>query len=118
MRAWGERCPGWQVEVSFERSLPEIRKLLAHAHTVFVDGTEDPSMAVDAFLQAVARLGEQRRYGVHRHDARRIGVVCPGRGSLLLFGPMCNDEWDAMFDRKLRRLRPNDAGQHGTRRAA
>ncbi|KKK48616.1 hypothetical protein LCGC14_3143320, partial [marine sediment metagenome] len=44
-----------QDEGSFERSLPEIRKLLRVSSTVLVDATEDPSQATDAFLQAVAR---------------------------------------------------------------
>ena len=46
---WASRCFDRRVDVSFERSLPEIRSLLPYADMVVVDATEDPSQATDAF---------------------------------------------------------------------
>jgi hypothetical protein len=102
VRAWAERHPGRQVAVSFERSLPEIRKLLARAHSAMVDGTEDGSLATDAFLQAVARLGAGAvtMYTEKMHDGLELFVRV--RGSPFLLGPMLDGEWDALFERSLR----------------
>jgi hypothetical protein len=99
---WAARHPDWQVETSFERSLPEIRTLLRSASVTIVDATEDPSQATDAFLQAVARLGATAvaMYSEAMHDGLELFVRV--RGSLYLLGPLSNEQWEEFFERPLR----------------
>ena len=98
---WALRRPGRQVDMSFERLLPEIRELLRHASAAMVDATEDPSQATDALLQAVARLGANAVavYTETTHDGLELFVRM--RGSLFLLGPLVDEQWDELFERLL-----------------
>jgi len=98
---WSMRHPERQVEASFERSLPEIRKLLRGAASAMVDATADPAQATDAFLQAVARLGANAvtMYTESMHDG--LELFARMRGSLFLLGPLWDEQWEELFDRLL-----------------
>lgn len=102
---WAAQHPERQVEASFERSLPEIRKLLRNAGASLVDATEDPSQATDAFLQAVARLGAGAvaMYSEASDDGLELFVRV--RGSLFILGPLFDEYWDEVFDCLSRRTR-------------
>ena len=116
VQAWAGRHPDCQVAVSYERSLPKIRKLLDHAQSTVVDGTDDPSLAADAFLQAVARLGTDAvtMYTEKTNDDLELFVRV--RGSPFLLGPMSEEEWDGLFEQSLPYMRP--AARLSTRLAA
>lgn len=99
---WSSRHPERQVETSFERSLPKIRKLLRKTGAAMVDATEDPGQATDALLQAVARLGAKTvaMYTETMHDGLELFVRV--RGSLFLLGPLFDEQWQGFFERLLR----------------
>jgi hypothetical protein len=96
---WTTRHSEWQLTISFEQSLPVIRKLLRDAGAAIVDTTEDPSQATNAFLQAVARLGANAvtMYTEMMHEGLELFVRV--RGSLFVLGPMFDEQWDELFDR-------------------
>jgi hypothetical protein len=100
---WASRHPERQVETSFERSLPEIRKLLRNAGAAMIDATADPGQATDAFLQAVARLGADAvvMYTEKMYDDLELFVRV--RSSLFLLGPLFDEQWEEFFDRSLRK---------------
>ena len=99
---WSSRHSDRQVETSFERSLPEIRRLLRNAGAALIDATEDPSQATDAFLQAVTQLGANAvtMYTERMHDDLEMFVRV--RGSLFILGPLFEQQWDELIERLLR----------------
>lgn len=99
---WTARHPDRQVETSFERSLPEIRKLLRNAGIALIDATENPSQATDAFLQAVTQLGANvvTMYTEKMHDDLEMFVRM--HGSLFILGPLFEQQWDDLIKRLLR----------------
>jgi hypothetical protein len=99
---WARRYSDRHVETSFERSLPEIRRLLRRAGTVVIDASEDPSQATDAFLQAVTQLGASAvtMYTERMHDDLEMFVRL--RGSLFILGPLFEQQWDELLERSLR----------------
>ena len=99
---WARRHPERQVDSSLERSLPAIRGLLRRAGSSLVDATEDPGQATDAFLQAVARLGAGAvtMYTEATHEDLELFVRL--RGSLYLFGPLFDEQWEEVFNHLLR----------------
>lgn len=99
---WAARYSQRHVTTSFERSLPEIRKLLRNTTTVVIDASADPSQATDAFLQAVTQLGANAvtMYTEKMHDDLEMFVRV--RGSLFILGPLFEQQWDELFERLLR----------------
>jgi hypothetical protein len=116
---WASNHPERQVDMSDERSLPKIRKLLQPSGAVLVDATEDPSQATDAFLQAVARLGAAAvaMYTDMMHDDLELFVRV--RGSQFILGPLLGEQWDDFFERFLgaNRTVPASRGQAPQRSA-
>jgi hypothetical protein len=99
---WAARHPERQMDMSLERSLPEIRKVLGHVGAAIVDATEDPAQATDALLQAVARLGSAAvaMYTETMHEDLELFVRM--RGSLFLLGPLCDEQWEDLFEQLMR----------------
>jgi len=102
MDSWSQRHPERLLKMSFERSLPEIRKLLRRTETAMIDATADSARAVDAFLQAAAHLGTDKVavYTEAMHDD--LEVFIRARGALLLFGPLFEGQWEEFLGRRLR----------------
>jgi hypothetical protein len=99
IRRWIMKDPRRRVEVSYERSLPGIRRLLRQARMALVDATEDPSQATDAFLQAIAALGVDAvaMYTEIMHDG--LEVFVRSQGSLFFLGPLFDTDWASFFER-------------------
>jgi len=95
---WALRHPGRNVAASFERSLPEIRKLLRRAGAVMIDATADDAQAIDAYLQSVMRLGADAVavYTENMHDGLELFVR--RHGSLVLLGPLFGEQWTDFFN--------------------
>lgn len=95
---WAFGCSERQVDVSFEQSLPAIRRLVRRANAVLVDATEDPSQATDAFLQATAQLGTASvaMYTETAHEGLEVFVRI--QGSLFFLGPLLANNWDGFFE--------------------
>jgi hypothetical protein len=102
MELWGVQHPEQRVEVSRERSLPEIRRLLRGADAAVVDATDDPCKATDAFLQAVARLGANAVTMYTEGVCDGLELFVRMRGSLFLLGPLLTDQWDDVMESLLR----------------
>lgn len=94
---WVAKNPQRRVEASFERYLPDIRRLLHRSHMAVVDATKDPSQATDAFLQAIAALGTDAvaMYSETIHDG--LEVFVRSQGSLFFWGPLADDDWASFF---------------------
>jgi len=88
MDSWSQRHPERLLKMSFERSLPEIRKLLRRTETAMIDATADSARAVDAFLQAAAHLGTDKVAVYTEAMPDDLEVFIRARGALLLFGPL------------------------------
>jgi hypothetical protein len=103
---WAVRHPKQRVDASRERSLPEIRRLMQRFGAAVVDATEDPSLATDAFLQAVANLGTSAvaMYTEVAHDGLELFVRL--RGSPFVLGPLFDEQWEDVLERLLRAKRP------------
>jgi hypothetical protein len=99
---WSSHHLARQIETSFERSLPEIRRLLRDVGIVLIDATEDPSQATDAFLQAVTQLGANAvtMYTERMHDDLEMFVRT--HGSLFVLGPLFEQQWDELIEQLLR----------------
>ena len=110
IRSWSQQHPWRQVETSFERSLPEIRKLLRVSSTVLVDATDDPSQATDAFLQAIARLGSHAvaMYSEETPDGLELFVRL--HGPLFILGPLFAHQWAEFFELFLENENARPAG--------
>jgi hypothetical protein len=104
-----ELRPGWRVATSRARKLPEIRKVLSQAATAIIDGTEDPCLAAEGFLQAVAQLGAGAVAMYTEATDRDLELLVRVRGSVYLLGPLWPEQWESFFD-----LQPSNT----TRRAA
>jgi hypothetical protein len=111
LRAWSEQCGGWQMRISFERSLAGIRRRISGADFVLIDATTDPAQASDAYFQSFNALGPDSMavYTEIVHDGlenlvRRLGVM-------LLLGPMSVSEWDDFFEHKFPRTIPLSSAQ-------
>jgi hypothetical protein len=110
---WARRRPEWQVAMSFARKLPEMRQVLRQTNTAIVDGTEDPCLAAEGFLQAVALLGADAVTMYTEVTHRDLELLVRVRGSLYLLGPLWAEKWDDYFDWSLQH-QPSST----TRRAA
>ena len=98
---WARRRTDCIVAPVFVRSLPEIRRAVRHVDAVIVDATEDYVQAVDAFSQAAACLGAHATtvYAERMHEGLELFVRM--RGSLLLFGPLSDVQWEDFLDLSL-----------------
>jgi hypothetical protein len=105
MALWRGRHPQRRVQVSCERSLPEIRRLLHRAESTIVDATEDPCKATDAFLQSVARLGAGAVTMYTECGCNDLELFVRMRGSLFLLGPLFEEEWEDVIAGLLRARR-------------
>jgi hypothetical protein len=105
MELWCGRHPDRRVQVSCERSLPEIRQLLHRAESTIIDATEDPCQATDAFLQAVARLGAGAVTIYTASGCDDLEVFVRMRGSLFLLGPLFDEQWEDVIAGLLRARR-------------
>jgi hypothetical protein len=104
---WAGQRPELRVATSFARKLPEIRKALDLSATAVVDATEDPCLAAEGFLQAVAQLGAGAVTMYTEITHRDLESLVRVQGSLFLLGPMWPDQWESFFDGNL--LRPKAA---------
>lgn len=95
---WAGRHADRLVEASFERSLPEIRRLLRRAESVIVDATEDSARAAEAFLQAVARLGSGSVAVYTDAQDEGLELFVRVRGSLFVLGPFFEGQWEEFFE--------------------
>jgi len=92
--------------VSFERSLPGIRKWLRRAALAVIDASEDPAQASDAFLQSVSvlRADSVAVYAERTHEGLELLVRM--LGAPLLLGPMGMEEWEEFLESKFPMLIP------------
>lgn len=99
--AWGRRHPECAVRLLFTPWLPAIRAALYEADVALVDATHDDARAIDAFSQSATQLGAQATavYSEQLHEGLELFVR--SRGSLLLWGPLSDAQWDELLDRLL-----------------
>jgi hypothetical protein len=103
---WAEQHGGCRATVSFERSLPSIRKCVRRAALAVIDASEDPAQATDAFLQSVGVLKSDAVavYTEKVHDG--LEMLVRMLGAPLLLGPMSMEEWEEFLDHKFPSLIP------------
>lgn len=96
--AWAQKHAEYAVEPVSARSLPDIRRAIQHVDVAVVDATADHAQAVDAFSQATARLGGLATtvYTECMHEGLEPFVRF--QGSLLLFGPLSDVQWEDFFE--------------------
>lgn len=114
---WAEQHGGCRAAVSFERSLPGIRKWLRRAALAVIDATEDPAQAADAFLQSVGalRADSVAVYTEKMHDGLELLVRM--LGAPLLLGPMSTEEWEEYLEHKFPPLIPLDSSVASMKRS-
>lgn len=100
---WASRHPSRNVASSFERSLPELRRLLHGASAVIIDATDDHAQAIDAFLQAIKQLGPGAVtvYTEIMHDGLELFVRT--HGSLVMLGPSFDGHWPKVLGHSVER---------------
>lgn len=96
--AWAARHPGFKVIVSFSSLPTGIRSAADSAAVGVIDATKHPETAMAALRHVMTRLGPESVafYTEIMHPLLEMFVRV--RGSLLLLGPMSDDEWDGFFD--------------------
>jgi hypothetical protein len=109
IRDWAEQHGGCRAAVSFERSLPSIRKCVRRAALAVIDASEDPAQATDAFLQSVGVLKSDAVvvYTEKVHDG--LEMLVRMLGAPLLLGPMSMEEWEEYLEHKFPTLIPLDS---------
>jgi hypothetical protein len=114
---WAERHGGCRTDISFERSLPDMRKRLRLAELAVIDATEDHAQATDAFLQSVGTLRADAVvvYTEKMHDG--LESLVRALGAPLLLGPMRMDQWEEFLEHKFPALIPMDSTVASMRRA-
>jgi hypothetical protein len=97
---WADQHGGCRVAVSFERSLPGIRKLARRSALALIDASHDPAQGADAFIQSVSVLSSNTVavYTERMHNGLEL-LVRTFEAPLLL-GPMSMDELGAYLDNK------------------
>jgi hypothetical protein len=105
--AWAGRRAEYAVQSAFVRSFPGMRKAIGRADAVLVDATNDYPQAIDAFSQALGQLGAAATavYTEQVHEGLELFVRL--HGSLLLLGPLSEEQWEGFFERALRASSPN-----------
>jgi hypothetical protein len=106
---WAEQHGGCRATVSFERSLPGIRKWARRAALAIIDASSDPAQGTDAFLQSVNMLTSDAVavYTEKMHDGLELMVRT--FGAPLLLGPMNVNEWEEFLEPRFPSLIPLDA---------
>jgi hypothetical protein len=109
IRDWAEQHGGCRAAVSFERSLPGIRKCVRRAALALIDASDDPALATDAFLQSVGALKSDAVvvYTEKVHDG--LEMLVRMLGAPLLLGPMSMDDWEEFLEHKFPTLIPLDS---------
>jgi hypothetical protein len=103
---WAELHGGCRARVSFERSLPGIRRWARRAALAIIDASEDPAQGTDAFLQSVSMLTSDAVavYTEKMHDG--LELLVRSFGAPLLLGPMNMEEWEEFLEFKFPTLIP------------
>jgi hypothetical protein len=109
IHAWAQQHGGCRAAVSFERSLPGIRKWARRAALAVINASLDPAQGVDAFLQSVSVLTSDAVavYTEKMHDG--LELLVRSFGAPLLLGPMSMEEWEEFLEHKFPTLIPLEA---------
>jgi hypothetical protein len=106
IKHWLERHGGHLSQISFARSLPEIRRRMRRADTVIVDASDDPALASDAFLQAVLVVGSDATAMYTERSDEEVERLVRCFGAPYFLGPMSISEWESYFQRQFGEIRP------------
>jgi hypothetical protein len=106
IKHWLERHGGHLSQISFARSLPEIRRRMRRASTVIVDASDDPALASDAFLQAILVMGPNATAMYAERSEEEVERLVRCCGAPFFLGPMNFSEWEAYFQRQTGGLLP------------
>jgi hypothetical protein len=103
---WAEQHGGCRAAVSFERTLPGIRRWARRAALAIIDASSDPAQGTDAFLQSVSTLTSEAVavYTEKMHDG--LELLVRSFGAPLLLGPMSMGEWEEFLEHKFPTLIP------------
>ena len=103
---WAEQHGGCRATVTFERSLPGIRRWARRAALAIIDASLDPAQGTDAFLQSVNMLKSDAVavYTEKIHDG--LELLVRTFGAPLLLGPMSMEEWEEFLEHKFPTLIP------------
>ena len=106
---WAEQHGGCRATVTFERSLPGIRRWARRAALAIIDASSDPAQGTDAFLQSVSMLTSDAVavYTEKIHDG--LELLVRTFGAPLLLGPMRMEEWEEFLEHKFPTLIPLEA---------
>ncbi|MBN2579105.1 MAG: hypothetical protein JXB10_08950 [Pirellulales bacterium] len=111
VKHWLERHGGHLSQISFARTLPEIRRRMRRADTVIVDASDDAALASDAFLQSMLVMGPDTTAVYTERSAADLERLVRCFGVPFLLGPMNLAEWDAHFQRQFDGLLPFSGSQ-------
>jgi hypothetical protein len=100
IKHWLERHGGHLSQISFARSLPEIRRRMRRADTIIVDASDDAALASDAFLQSILVLGSDATAMYTERTAVEVERLVRRFGAPFLLGPMSLAEWEAYFQQQ------------------
>jgi hypothetical protein len=103
--AWARRYPQYTVKSVFTKRLPDIRDAIQGVDAAIVDATGDHAQAADAFSQAATQLGPQAALVYTEGTDEQLELFVRSRGSLVLFGPLEQNDWDGLFQHTLRQGR-------------
>jgi hypothetical protein len=103
--AWARRYPEYTVKSVFTKRLPDIRAAIQGADAAVIDATGDQAQAADAFSQAATQLGPQAALVYTERTDGQLELFVRSRGSLVVFGPLEQNDWDGLFERTLRQRR-------------
>ncbi|MGA2059042.1 MAG: hypothetical protein ABSG67_01070, partial [Thermoguttaceae bacterium] len=106
---WAEQHGGCRATISFERTLPGIRRWALRAALAIIDASSDPAQGTDAFLQSVSMLTSDAVavYTEKMHDG--LELLVRTFGAPLLLGPMSVNEWEEFLEPRFPTLIPLDA---------
>ena len=106
---WAEQHGGCRATISFERTLPGIRRWARRAALAIIDASSDPAQGTDAFLQSVSMLTSDAVavYTEKMHDG--LELLVRTFGAPLLLGPMSVNEWEEFLEPRFPTLIPLDA---------
>jgi hypothetical protein len=100
IKYWLERHGGHLSQISFARSLPEIRRRMRRADTIIVDASDDAALASDAFLQSILVVGADATAMYTERTATEVERLVRRLGAPFLLGPMSPAEWEAYFQQQ------------------
>jgi hypothetical protein len=101
LTSWSECHPDCNLAVSYAKSLLGIRRALGNADVALLDATAHPRQTMEAFSQAIARIGPNAMavYTERMHEWLELAVRI--RGVMLLLGPLSGPQWEGFFERML-----------------